>query len=437
MKTNQRHTIAAVSTAPGKGAIAIVRISGENSENIAKKMLGAQQYGYGEIKRYILSTKFIKDDVTAVFYKSPKSYTGEDCVEIFCHGNNAIAEEIVCECIRLGARAAENGEFTKRAFLNGKIDLTQAEGIIDIINAESKAGINAAFGAVEGGIFRETERIQKEIVSMNAEAGVAVDYPEEDIEETTAEKLIEKIEKAESELKKIAASYDSGKIMKDGVRVAIVGEPNAGKSLLLNRLLGRDRAIVTDVEGTTRDTLEEAFEYRGIKFLFIDTAGLRKTDNKIEKYGIERSYKAIDGADIILSVFEPNKKPIEIGNKNKKIIRILNKIDILGEKTVEKYDIKVSAETGENIEELKKLIFDTACKDISAGGVIITNARQYEAVLQALEALKRAKNSAENMTFDCIISDLNDAYRSLGCVTGSVASDGIVNEIFSRFCVGK
>ena len=444
MRPKQQHTIAAVSSAPGKGAIAIVRLSGEKAIEIAKKLLGVKNEPIPEkIKRYILSTENIKDDVTAVFYKAPKSYTGEDAVEIFCHGNNSIAEEIVEECIRNGARVAENGEFTKRAFLNNKIDLTQAEGIIDIINAESRAGINAAFSAVEGFLFKEIELIQKEILSMIAEAGAAVDYPEENIEEITSEQLVEKIKPLIGKTQYLKESYDSGKVMRDGIRVAIVGEPNVGKSMLLNGLLGRDRAIVTDIEGTTRDTLEEAFEYRGIKFIFIDTAGIRETSDKIEKVGIERSYRAIDEADLILSVTEPNKNYAPIETKNKKIIKILNKSDIFSfgygaeDITNDNADIFVSAKTGENIDKLKELIYNVSCKDVSASGAILTNARQYSAVKNAHSSLERALLSAENNLFDCIISDLNEAYRTLGTVTGAYASDDVVNEIFSRFCVGK
>ena len=230
----QRHTIAAVSTAAGKGAIAIVRLSGENAEKIARVLLKAEkdEIKYNEMRRYALETSAVKDDVTAVFFKAPKSYTGEDVVEIFCHGNNAIAEEIVLECIRKGASAAENGEFTKRAFLNNKIDLTQAEGIIDIINAESKAGINAAFGAIEGEIFKEIDAVQKDILAMSASAGAAVDYPEENIEEITAEEIRVEIGKAEKRLEKLIDSYKSGKIAKDGVKVSIAGADR--KSTRLN-----------------------------------------------------------------------------------------------------------------------------------------------------------------------------------------------------------
>ena len=442
----QQRTIAAVSTAAGKGAIAIVRLSGEKAIEIAKTILNIKSDPIPKkIERYVLTTENIKDDVTAVFYKAPKSYTGEDAVEIFCHGNNFIAEEIVAECIRKGAYPAENGEFTKRAFLNNKIDLTQAEGIIDIINAESRAGINASFGAVEGFLFKEIELIQKEILSMSAEAGAAVDYPEENIEEVTIDLLSEKITAILKKLKKLVESYDSGKIMRDGIRVAIVGEPNVGKSLLLNRLLGRDRAIVTDIEGTTRDTLEEAFEYKGVKFVFIDTAGIRETTDMIEKVGIERSYRAINEADLILSVTEQNKRYAPIEATNKKILKILNKSDIFEYfeygvadlKNEEGVDISVSAKTGENIDKLKELIYNVTCKDVSASGAILTNARQYSAAIKAYEALQRAHSSAKDNLFDCVISDLSEAYRTLGTVTGAYASDDVVSEIFSRFCVGK
>ena len=437
----QRHTIAAVSTAAGKGAIAIVRLSGESAEVIARQLLHAEekQIKYQEMHRYALETSTVKDDVAAVFFKAPRSFTGEDVVEIYCHGNNSIAEEIVYECIRKGASAAENGEFTKRAFLNNKIDLTQAEGIIDIINAESKAGINAAYGAIEGNIFKEINAVQKEILSMSAEAGAAVDYPEENIEEVTSVDLLERLKVQQEVLKKLIDSYETGKIAKDGVKVAIIGEPNAGKSMLLNRLLGTDRAIVTDIEGTTRDTLEEKFEYKGINFILIDTAGLRNTDNEIEKFGIERSYKAMEKADVILSVFEVGKESVLDGKFSDKTLKVMNKLDTQAcfEGTDVQADIKISAKTGENTEELKELIYNKTCKNVSANGVTLTNARQLSAVEKAYKALKRAETSAENNMFDCIISDLNDSYRALGTVTGLYASDDIVNEIFSRFCVGK
>lgn len=444
-------SIAAISTPAGEGGIAIVRVSGEDVpdivfkivkiKNINKSNIEPGRFYYGSVK-----TQNIQDEIMLVYFKAPKSYTKEDLIEIHCHGNGLIASSILKELIFCGARLAENGEFTKRAFLNNRIDLTQAEAVTDIINAQSESEINAAFEAVNGALYKKIESLQNEIVSMTAGANAAVDYPEEGIEEQEKEELKKGLDKFILELNGLINSYGDSVYIKEGIKIAIVGEPNVGKSMLLNSLIQKDRAIVTDIPGTTRDTLEEQFLYKGLRFILIDTAGIRSTEDIIEKLGIERSHRAIKSADIVLAVSEIGEEFKENNGvlKDKKVIYVYNKIDLKNKenpnlKNEENPDkILVSAKENININSLKEKIYSLVNGEkISASGARLSNARHYNAALNARNLVLNARNNIDGFTLDCIISDLHHAYRALGTITGATATDEIVNEIFARFCVGK
>jgi len=436
---NQK-TIVAISTPAGIGGVGIIRISGKNSLFIAQKIFSEK---YELIPRYLknikIKTDSVSDSAMAVYFKSPNSFTGEDVIELHCHGNYLLLTKIVEELIKSGANLAEPGEFTKRAFINGKIDLSGAEGLIDLINAKSTSGINSALNQLNGGLANKIKKLQKELVFIIADSSAAIDYPEEDLEEAEINKITNNILPIIKKLEIFKNSFDTGRIIRDGVRVAIIGKPNVGKSLLLNRLLGFDRSIVTDTAGTTRDTIEENFNYKGIIFNLIDTAGLRNTNNEVEKLGIERSKNASETADILLcvgTIDEPFDK--NFVTNNKKTILIYNKIDLVKNtaKIYNKNSISVSALTCQNIDKLKDELYNLSVGKIDASGVYINNNRQLTAVVGALEALERVKN-AKNINLDCVISDLNHALYSLNTITGAVALDEVVNEIFANFCVGK
>lgn len=429
-------TIIALSTPPTLSAIAIIRLSGKESLELVKEVFSGFR---GEVKpRYMyygtLDTGKIKDDCMCVYFRSPKSYTGEDMVEINCHGSVAITESIIEYFISKGAVMAERGEFTKRAFVNGKMDLTQSEAVIDLINAQSEAQARSAYSQLSGTLYKRISEIQKRIVTAIAKIEVSLDYPEEEIEETTKDQSRAEIGNIKEELVSLKSTYNSGKILREGVKIAIVGKPNVGKSKLLNSLLGYDRAIVTDIEGTTRDTLSESYQYNGIKFTVVDTAGIRKTDDTVEKIGVSLALKEAKECDILLLMAEAGEE-FEKVDSSAKVIYVENKIDKSSPKSAE--SVKISALTGEGIEKLKKTIYDTACKNVTVGESRINNLRHLNAVERALDNIDRALLNMDFVTLDLISSDLNQAYRALGSITGITSEDEIVGEIFSKFCVGK
>ncbi len=441
-------SVAAVSTPTGAGGIAVVRVSGPDALEIAFKIL-KKDNKKSELKveprrfyNFTAETGSIKDEVMVVYFKAPKSYTGEDVVEIQCHGNGIIADEILKALILNGARAAENGEFTKRAFLNHRIDLSQAESVIDLINAQSVSEINAAYDNMSGGLHKKLTQLQNTIAESVAAAQAAVDYPEEDIEEESKDSLEIKIKGIKKELQELVETYGDAVMIKEGIKIAIAGKPNVGKSMLLNALTKTDRAIVTDIPGTTRDTVEEQYSYKGLRFIITDTAGIRRTEDIVEKKGIERTYNALKGADIILAVAEAGENFAEEIPLFKPVIYVYNKTDLKPE--IKKFKnetdayIYVSAKENFNIEELKEKIYLTVNgAKINASGTRLNNVRHYNAAVEALNALNRAESNLRTFTLDCIISDLHHSYRALGQITGAVSSDNIISEIFKRFCVGK
>lgn len=452
-------TIAAISTSPGVGGIGIVRLSGENTfkviekifKPLKKQIIKGYTMQYGHI---IDKNNNIIDEVLVSYFVKPKSYTTEDMCEINSHGNNIILKQILELCIENGAVLAMPGEFTQRAFLNGRIDLTQAESVIDLINAKSEKEKESAIHQLEGYLSLEIEKIKRVILDITADIEASIDYPEYDIEEKTNETIINETQKIVDMLKKLENSFENGKILRDGVDVAIIGKPNAGKSSLLNAILKEERAIVTNIEGTTRDTIEEYITLEGVLFKIIDTAGIRESDDEIEKIGIDKSKKALKKADIVIAIFdstqELNKEDKEILEfiKNKNAIILLNKIDLKDNKlknneqilSLNKPVIEISAQKRDGIEELyNQMINIFKINEINTeNSTIITNVRHKNAIVCAEENLNKIKEVLNNgMPTDIVSIYLKNAIEELNKITGENVTEDIINEIFSKFCLGK
>ena len=413
-----------------------------------------------EIKGYtikygnIIDGKTIIDEVLVSYFKAPKSYTTEDMCEINSHGGNMIMKKILELCLQNGAELAEPGEFTKRAFLNGRIDLVQAESIIDIINAKSEKEARAGVNQLEGNLSEKISEIKSEILNIMSNIEVSIDYPEYDIEDVKNKEITDMLNLIEKKLKDLEKSFDNGKIIKEGIKTAIIGRPNAGKSSLLNAILNEERAIVTEYEGTTRDTIEEFVNIKGIPLKIIDTAGIRKTSNEVEKIGIAKSKEISESADLVIAIFDSSKdfkeEDLEIIDiiKNKETIIILNKSD-LEEKikidderivNLNKKIIKMSAKNKKGIEELYNEI-DRMFKldEINLNDeIIITNIRHKNLISKAIKNVIKTKETIEEgMPIDIIAIFLREILEDLGNITGEIVNEEIINDIFSKFCLGK
>ncbi len=427
-------TIVAASTPVG-GAIAMVRMSGEQSKEIAEKLCGKKLNEYRKAIYATVDTGVIKDKCVVIIYKEGFSYTGETCAEIYCHGSEVIVKEIIDFCIKNGAKLAERGEFTLTAYLNKKIDLSEAEGILDLINSETVEQAVNAFDSVDGKLKRKIKDLQENLKEIIAKVDVAIDYPEEDIEEVTLKGAKTKLRELSKEICELISSYKDGYRIKNGVKVLICGKPNVGKSELFNALIGKNRAIVSEQEGTTRDFIESDYIYKGRKFVAVDTAGIRKTQDFIESKGIEMMFDEAKTADIILCVGvsgdEFDIKAFLTENKDlpqEKLFIITNKCDLgNGE------GFNISAKNLIAIDNLKEEIYKRT--DLVSHGLKINNLRQFQALSKANEHIESALNC--NMSLDCFATDLYGAYNEIGSVTGVIGSDEIIAEIFSAFCVGK
>ena len=429
--------IVAISTPIGRGAISVVRMSGCGVIDIAKTMFKPFPAEAGMLKLGKLDAKHFSDQAMCVYFVAPKSYTGEDMVEFQVHGGFSVADGVLKSCIQNGCRLAERGEFTKRAYLNGKMNLAGVEGIMDVIDAESISAVENGYKMLTGRLDDKINNLQDSLTDLLAQIEVALDYPEEDLEYITKDKVFQTINKVLKEIIALSDTASKGRIIKNGVDIAIVGKTNVGKSSLLNALVGYDRAIVTDIEGTTRDTLSESYVYNDVKFNFIDTAGLRKTDDIVENIGIERTLQAAERADVILLVFDGGSIPKEYEEikNNPKTVSIYNKADLV--KHNQKDGISVSAKTGENVENLKQAIYDKIKADnVSNNDVLITNARHIDCLSRASQSLTAALDDKDN-TLDCISLQIRESWQALGEITGTTASEDIVNRIFEKFCVGK
>ena len=453
-------TIAAISTAPGNAGIGIIRLSGDDCFKILQKIFKPKNKG--EIKGYTIKygnivkseNDEIIDEVLVSYFVAPKSYTKENMCEINSHGGIVVENQILEECLKYGAVLAEPGEFTKRAFMNGRIDLSQAEAVIDIINSKTEKEMMVAQRHLEGSLSKKIKDIQGEILNLMADIEASIDYPEYDIEETTNKKINDTLNSVEEKLLKLKNSFENGKILKEGIKTAIIGKPNVGKSSLLNLILGENRAIVSDIEGTTRDTIEEYINIKGIPLKIVDTAGIRKTNDEVEKIGVERSINNISNAELIIALFDDSRTFDDQDQKildlieGKKTIILINKID-LGKNLIKENEklkkfknniIEFSTinETGldklyNKIEELFKLN-ELDCENTE----IITNNRHKQQILYALEDVAKGRESLEtHMPVDITAICLKDILERLAEITGENVSEDIINEIFKKFCLGK
>lgn len=434
-------TIVAIATPPGNAGVGIVRISGENALTVAQK-LTKSKHNFKPNQMY-LKTLYLdnfSDNAFVVFFVSPKSFTGENVVEVQAHGGYFLLQKIVSKCIEYGCRLALAGEFSKRAFINGKMDIEQAEGIIDLINAETTIQAKMASDLISGELGKIITENQNKLTDMLAQLETALDYPEYEFENDEIANLKSETNEIIKNLSNLYATHPDGMLLKNGVKVAIVGEPNVGKSSLLNVLCGSEKAIVTDVAGTTRDIVEGRFEYKGIIFNLYDTAGLRESGDLVEKLGIEKAKRQMENADIILHVTDSSKISDLQLNFNIPVIKVLNKADLVENENIKTdgSSIAVSALKNENIDELKEKIFNL----VVAGGydsskLYLTNLRHIECVKNAIESLKTVSDKLGELTIDFLISDIKSAWEQLGQITGRTATDEIIDRIFSKFCLGK
>lgn len=453
-------TIAAISTAPGIGGIGIIRMSGEECFEILDKIFVQKKpQRIEDIKGYTIKygnivneDKKIIDEVLVSYFKAPKSYTSENMCEINSHGGTVIMNEILEICIKNGANLAEPGEFTKRAFLNGRLDLTQAEAVIDIINAKTDKEAKVSLKQLEGNLSTEITKIRKKIISVLADIEASIDYPEYDIEEVTNSKILNILEEVGLDLDKLEKTFYSGKILREGIKTAIIGRPNAGKSSLLNVILNEERAIVTEYEGTTRDSIEEFINIEGIPLKIIDTAGIRDAEDVVEKIGVDKAIEIAKNSDIIIAIFditkELNKEDEKILEllKAKKAIIVLNKVDLNKRANIRKIKeqnlpiIEISTRTREGIDKLYEEISNMLkLKDIGNDEeIIVSNLRHKSLIINSKNNLKKAKETIENnMPIDVISSYMKEIIEELGKITGQSVTEDVINEIFSKFCLGK
>ena len=454
-------TIVSISTAPGIGGIGIIRMSGENTFKILDKIFKQKNpKNIDEIPGYTIKYGHIVDgeknidEVLVSFFKAPKSYTTEDMCEINSHGGTVVMRRILDLCLKNGAELAEPGEFTKRAFLGGRIDLSQAESIIDIINAKSDREAKEGIKQLEGFLSERINEIKNKLLEIMTNIEVSIDYPEYDTPEVTNNEILETINTSKEKLEELKKSFDNGKIIKQGIKTVIIGKPNAGKSSLLNAILKEDRAIVTEIEGTTRDTIEEFVTINGIPLNLIDTAGIREAKDEVEMIGIEKSKRLAEDADLIIAIFDSSKdftkEDLEILEivKNKKTIIILNKIDLKQKITPENPKLEIFSKNIINLSAKNKIGLESLFGKITEmfnldeinldNDIVITNERHKNLISKAIENLDKAETILKDgMPIDIIAISLKDTLSNLGAITGEEAGEEIINEIFKRFCLGK
>ena len=461
---NYNDTIVALATPSGAGAIAIIRISGalaipiasEIFTSISGKKLSRQKTHTVHLGHIVDGNRML-DEVLTTLFKNPNSYTGEDVVEISCHGSAFIQQEIIQLCLRKGCRMAQAGEFTLRAFLNGKMDLSQAEAVADLISSDSAASHQLAIQQMRGGFSNEIKRLREELLNFASLIELELDFAEEDVEFADRDDFQQLITKITTVLKGLIDSFATGNVLKNGIPVAIVGEPNVGKSTLLNSLLNEERAIVSDIAGTTRDTIEDEIVIGGIGFRFIDTAGIRETTDTIEGLGIKKTFEKIEHSQVVIYLFNAEKFKAQgatfqieietIKNKYplKNLLIVANKIDQLSEdeikelKAAMKNVLLLSAKTGIGVDDLKATLLDF----VNTGALrnnetIVTNTRHYDSLLKALEEIQRVQSGIDaNLSGDLLAIDIRQALYHFGEITGEISNDELLGNIFANFCIGK
>jgi tRNA modification GTPase len=452
-------TIVALATPPGEGAIGVIRLSGKQAIAIADsifkgKRLAAQAthtIHFGKIA----NGEQIIDEVVASLYKAPRSYTGEDVVEISCHGSNYVLQQVIDLCVKHGAHLAKPGEFTQRAFLNGKLDLTQAEAVADLIASQSGAAHQAAMHNLRGGFSDELKEMREQLIKFSALIELELDFSQEDVEFADRTQLYNLVNRMTSTTSGLVNSFSLGNVIRNGVSVAIVGRPNAGKSTLLNALLNEERAIVSDIPGTTRDTIEETLNINGVLFRLIDTAGIREhTSDAIESIGIARSKSAMNKADIVVYLFDVQQSSFEEIKEQKKAFKhagikyllVGNKVDADGGSgAIEKFtalqgpSLFISAKSKENIHQLTDALYNVVAEgQVHREGTIVTNARHYAALQEVLKSLEDVKDGMDNsLPGDLVALDIRRCLYFLGEITGEVTTEDKLDYIFSKFCIGK
>ena len=440
--------ISAISTALSASGVAVIRISGDSPLSIAEKMFTpvgkTKVKDFEPYKMYVgeINADNFKDFGMCVYFKAPKSFTGEDVVEFHCHGGIAITKGILKKTLSLGARLATNGEFTKRAFMNGKLSLSSAEGLIDMINSESESGVKAGYYLYREKLTTEIDRLQDSITDVLAQIDADMDFPEEDLEQTSTDAVNLTLLEVNKSIEKLLTTYNTGRTLKNGVKVGIVGKPNTGKSSLLNALLNFDKAIVSDVAGTTRDIVEGQIIFNGVQFNFLDTAGIRDSDDKIEELGVILSKKVLEESDLILFVLDSSDITSEDDAiysliKDKNTLVAINKTDKCDKKD-ERADIYISALKKENLEKLKDLIYSkTISNGIDLNGDFLCEERHFNALTRAKEKFMMALNSIGKVSLDILAIDIKDGWDALGEISGRTANEDIITNIFKKFCVGK
>jgi tRNA modification GTPase len=449
---NNEDTITALATAAGEGAISVIRISGKNSISAmdaifssSKKLSEVQPSSihYGKV---LDSSGEIIDDVLVSVFHSPNSYTGEDSIEVSTHGSQLIVKKIIEELLKQDVRLAEPGEFTKRAFLNGKMDLAQAEAVVDIINSRTEASLRGARNQLDGLLSKKVDSLRESLINASSMIELELDFAEEDLEFMSLSEVELKVDKVTKEIDSLLESYKFGRVIKEGINVALVGKPNVGKSSLLNYILKESRAIVSSIPGTTRDVIREEVSIDGILFRLFDTAGIRITNDEIEKEGVERSREAVKNADLVLFVNDASvgysgdlyNELIKL-NTTERIISVGNKVDLTEDRN-ENFHLFVSALDGTGIKSLldKMIELTIGSHNYSENTAVVSNIRHYDALRKSREMLVKAKESIRSqMTGEFISVDLRNSENALGEVIGKVTTDDILNNIFSKFCIGK
>lgn len=454
---NQNPPVAAIATPVGEGGIAVIRISGKGAIGKLQgcfqgKDLTKQKSHTVHFGKIVRKTGEVVDDVLATIFHSPKSYTGEETAEVSCHGGVLITQAVLETILDQGVRAAEPGEFTQRAFLNGKLELSQAEAVADLIHAKSIKAVDAAHQQLEGRLGDHIRNFRQQIIDATAMVELELDFIEEDVDFADKEQLQKLLNELDEEIGSLLETYETGRLVKDGVRTVLIGRPNAGKSTLLNTLVGKDRAIVTEIAGTTRDTIDADWSYDGLLFSLIDTAGLRQTKNRIEAEGVKRSQQAFEQADLVVylkdlsrTMDETERKEIAAFQKRAAktpFLLIGTKLDAEEPSREERIncDLKISALTGENIDALKKRMKERALEagDYDTSTLLVTSSRHRDALQKAQKHVRSAiRGLNQGMTGDFLSIDLRAALKELGTITGEITTEDLLDSIFSRFCIGK